>query len=98
MDEYGKPIRNLINNEEETIENIINIYQKMISFLKAWKKKLTTSDEMDFGYDIESLIEDLECNCPDATEEGYEIEEDNLNCYLNEFYDLCDYGNCWIGI
>ena len=98
MDIYGKSIREAINSGEETIENIIDIYQKMIIFLKVWKEKLTAYDEITFSYDIESLIEDLECACPDASEEDYETEEDNLNYYLNDFYNLCDSGSCWIGV
>lgn len=98
MDVYGKSIRQVINSGEETIENVIEIYDKIIIFLNAWHKKLNESDKEAVEYDIKSLIEDLECARPNIDEEDYESKEDTLNCYLNEFYDLCDRGSCWIGI
>lgn len=98
MDAYGKPFRELFKSEEETIEHIIDIYKHMILFLQAWKKRLTVEDREAFEYDIDCLIEDMECACPDINEEDYDSEESNVNEYLRQFYDICDEGRCWIGI
>ena len=98
MDAYGKPFRELFDDEEETIERIIDIYKHMILFLQEWKKRLTVEDREAFEYDIDSLIEDMECACPDINEEDYDAEESNVNEYLRQFYDICDDGRCWIGI
>lgn len=98
MDTYGKPFRKLFDSEEETIEHIIDIYKHMILFLKEWKKRLSDEDKEEFEYDIDCLIEDMECACPDIMEEDYYAEEANVNEYLRQFYDICDDGRCWIGI
>ena len=46
------------------------------------------------------MIEDLKCACP-STEDNtlsYDEEEENLNYYLRDFYDMCDNARVWIGI
>lgn len=98
MDIYGNPLREMLHNEEETIENIINIYKQMILFLKVWKNKMDAKDIKEFEYDIDCLIADMECACPDTIEHDYEAEQSNVNWYLDRFYDICDDGRCWIGI
>lgn len=98
---YGclrETIQRIVKSEEETIEHIIDIYKHMILFLQAWKKRLTVEDREAFEYDIDCLIEDMECACPDINEEDYDSEESNVNEYLRQFYDICDEGRCWIGI
>lgn len=98
MTAYGKPFRELFKNEEETIERIIKTYECMILFLKAWRKRLTVEDREVFEYDIDCLIEDMECACPDINEEDYDEEVLNVNEYLRQFYDICDKRRCWIGV
>lgn len=98
MEAYGKPFRELFDNEEETIEHIIDIYKHMILFLQEWKKRLIAEDREEFEYDIDCLIEDMECACPNVDDDDYESEEANVNEYLEKFYDICDERRCWIGI
>lgn len=95
----GKMLRELINNGE-TLDDIVAIYKQMIKCLELWKKSLSEADREDWEYDIETMIEDLQCACPDV-EDGdldYDIEEANLNCYLSDFYDMCDSARVWIGM
>lgn len=95
----GKVLRDLIN-EEETIENIIAIYKQIIRCLESWKGKLSDSDKEDWEYDIENMIEDLQFACPDAEDDelSYDEEENKINYYLNDFYDMCDNARVWIGL
>ena len=98
LDFEGKVLRSLIN-KEETIENIIAIYNQIVVCLESWKRRLCEPDKEDWEYDIESMIEDLQCACPDVEDNnGYDEEQDNLNCYLKDFYDMCDNARVWIGI
>lgn len=94
----GKTLRSLIN-KEETMENIIAIYNQIIVCLESWKKRLRKSDKANWEYDIESMIEDLQCVCPDLkNNDGYYEEQENLNYYLRDFYDMCDAARVWIGV
>lgn len=94
----GKALRELINKEDgETIENVIAIYKQIISCLEYWKKRLLESDKEDWEYDIEEMIEDLQCACSDVKDDYYE-EKENLNYYLRDFYDMCDNARVWIGV
>lgn len=100
LDPYGQVLRELINKEGgETIENIISIYNQIIKCLEYWKKRLSDADKEDWEYDIETMIEDLQCACPDIEDNlDYEEEEENLNYYLRDFYDMCDNARVWIGV
>ena len=80
----GKLLRELLHKEEETIENIIDIYNQLIICLEKWKRRLLKSDKEDWEYEIENMIEDLQCACPDVEDDklDYKDEEENLNYYL----------------
>lgn len=95
----GKTLRSLIN-KEETMENIIAIYNQIILCLEHLKSRLRGYDKEEYEYDIESMIEDLQCACPGMEDEtlSYEEEEENLNYYLRDFYDMCDDARVWIGV
>ena len=96
----GEALRFLITKEKKTLENIIAIYKQIIVCLETWKKRLLESDREDWEYRIEAMIDDLRCACPDV-EEGvlsYSEAEETLNCYLDDFYDMCDEARVWIGV
>ena len=97
----GKMLKELINKEGgETVENVIAIYKQVISCLEYWKKRLTKEDREDWEYDIEEMIEELQCSCPSTEDENvdYYEEKENLNYWLRDFYDMCDNARVWIGI
>ena len=96
----GKELRRLINDGGETLENIVAIYKQMIACLERWKKILRKSDKENWEYAIETMIDDLECAYPDLEDKSlnYHEEEENLNYYLRDFYDLCDAARVWIGV
>lgn len=95
----GKILREMIDGEE-TIENVISIYNQLIKCLKYCLKQLSAKDKEFFEYDFESMIEDFECARPESDDEeiDYYDERDNLNYCLRDFYDLCDSARVWIGI
>lgn len=99
LEHHGKILREYINNKQ-TIENVIAIYNQMIACLERLKEILKKEDKEDWKYDIETMIDDLQCAIPDLEDEElcYEDEEENLNYYLEDFYDLCDGARVWIGI
>lgn len=95
----GEVLKGLINGEE-TLKNIIAIYKQMIICLEYLNKKLLESDREDWEYEIEAMIEDLQCACPDIEDNDldYYDERDNLNFCLKDFYDMCDDARVWIGV
>lgn len=100
LDPYGQILRELINKEDgETMENIVAIYNQLIKCLECWKKKLLKSDKENWKYDIETMIDDLQCAYPDLENEDLDYdEEEKLNYYLRDFYDMCDSARVWIGV
>lgn len=96
----GKLLRELLHKEEETIENIIAIYNQLIICLEKLKRRLLKSDKEDWEYEIENMIEDLQCACPDVKDDSldYKDEQENLNYYLRDFYDMCDSVRVWVGV
>nr|WP_298061009.1 hypothetical protein [uncultured Blautia sp.] len=97
----GEVLRSLIENENETIENIIAIYNQLIKCLEVWKGKLRNEDsKKDWEYDIDLIIEDFRCACPDSRNNNliYKEEKANLNYNLKDFYEMCDCGSVWIGL
>lgn len=96
----GKNLRNLINDGGQTLENIVAIYNQIITCLEYLQKRLTKSDIDIWKDEIENMIEELRCECPDLQDESLEYadEEENLNYHLRDFYDLCDAARVWIGV
>lgn len=81
----GKTLRSLIN-KEETMKNIIAIYNQIIVCLESLKKRLHKSDKANWEYDIESMIEDLQCACPDLkNNDGYYEEQKKSQLLFKEF-------------
>ena len=73
----GTALRKAIYNDdiEETIVCLYQCYQELLS-------KLSDEDKEWKQYDIEDTIEFLG--------NSEDLDEDDVNYYLNEFYDLCD--------
>ena len=55
-------------------------------------RKLRGEDKSDYALELEDMQSSLECFEVD------EDAEDNLNCYLADFYDICDSVGAWIEI
>ena len=99
LESEGKILRGLIN-KEETLENVIAVYEQLIICLKVLKTRLTDPDKKEWGYDIEAMIEDLQCACPDLADNtlSYKEEKAHLNNFLTDFYDLFVKVRVWIGV
>jgi hypothetical protein len=83
----GKALREAIYNEdtEQVVKCLIHCYKELQS-------KLTEEDKEWKGYDIEDSIGVLTLYAL------YPDDEDNVNYYLEEFYDICDDVRAWIEI
>lgn len=98
IDKESVELRSLLNNAE-TLENIVGLYSNIIECLNIIRKTLTRKDSEKWGSEIDNMIEDMEMAQPDLSDDlNYKEEEDNLNYYLDEFYNLCDNIGVWIGI
>jgi len=96
----GKQLRKLIDEGNETLDTVIDVYNQMIVCLKSLKLKLIGTDKINLPYNIDCMIEDFQAACPELDTEIYNYydEEDNLNYNLREFYDFCDDNRVWVGL
>lgn len=60
----GKLLRELIDGDE-IIENIIAIYNQVIRCLQSLKSCMIKRDVDKWEYEIDAMIEDLQCACPE---------------------------------
>lgn len=99
LESTGKAFRESLTSEQETAATVIEVYQRVIDCLNGLKHMLNNEDVEEWLYDIESMVEDLETACPEPDPDfDYEEQEENLNYYLNDFYNLCDNMRVWIGL
>lgn len=83
----GSALREAINNEdtERVVKCLLICYKELLD-------KLVGEDRKGFMWDIADTIDVLTL---------YELDsddEDNVNYYLEEFYNLCDELRAWIEI
>ena len=81
----GSALREAIYNEDE--EQVVKC---LLLCYKELQSKLTEEDKEWKGYDIEDSIEVLEFYDADPD------DEDDVNYYLEDFYDICDELRAWI--
>lgn len=83
----GSALREAIDNEDEeqVVKCLLLCYKELL-------KKLTDEDKEWKGYDIEDSIEVLRLYALDPD------DGDDVNYYLEEFYDLCDELRAWVEI
>lgn len=83
----GSALREAIDNEdaEQVVKCLLFCYRELQS-------KLDDEDKKYCEFDIEDTIEVLHFYVVDPD------DEDNINYYLDEFYDLCDELRAWIGL
>ena len=81
----GKALRDAIENEDAqlTIKCLLKCYKELYD-------KLSDEDKEWKGFDIEDTIEIL------TYYEADPDEEDDVNYYLDEFYNICDDLRAWI--
>ena len=53
-------------------------------------KKYAEDEDWDFADDFDRLAEDIEVVADDA------LDDDDIDFYLNDFYDLCDAASVWL--
>ena len=84
---WGKQLREAICDEdtEMVVKCLIACYRELLN-------KLSDEDREDYEYDIEDTIEVLTYYEADSD------DEDDVDDYLSEFYDICDDVRAWIAI
>ena len=84
---WGKQLREAISAEdaEFTVRCLIVCYRELLN-------KLSDEDRECYKYDIEDIIEILTLYALDPD------DEDDVDYYLDEFYDICDDVRAWIAI
>lgn len=93
LENEGKQLRKLIDEDDLTLETIISIYNQLIVCLRSLKMKIVGIDKNKLLYEINSMIEDYQLACPEEADikiYDYYEEEYNLNFNLKNFYDFCD--------
>ncbi len=82
---WGKQLREAISAEdaEFTVRCLIACYRELLN-------KLSDEDREKYKYDIEDTIEVL------TLYRAYPDDEDDVDYYLDEFYDICDDVRAWI--
>lgn len=87
--ESGKSLREAIENGDtmQTVKCLLKCYKEL-------RNKLSDEDSEDYEYDIADTIGVLMSYelSPD------EDDEENINYYLEEFYDICDAVRAWISM
>lgn len=83
----GSALREAIHNEdtEQVVKCLLLCYKELLD-------KLVGEDRKGFMWDIEDTINVL------TLYESDPDDEDNINYYLEEFYDICDELRAWIEI
>ena len=99
LEATGKSFRESLTSEAETAATVINVYRCISNCLESLKKMLSKADSDLWLYEIETMMEDLEIACPENDPDfDYEEQKENLNCYLTDFYNLCDTMRVWVGL
>ena len=85
--ENGKALREAIDDGdiERTVRCLYRCFKELYD-------KMSEEDKDYYQFDIEDTMEILK-----LYDEEYD-DEDNLNYYLAEFYDICDAVRAWISI
>lgn len=84
----GRDLREALEDEE-----LEQAAQMLIACLEELQTKLSDEDKEWKGWDIEDLIERV------TTDIDYgDLDDDEFNDYLDEFYDICDDVCAWIEI
>ena len=91
-------LRELINESNSDYSDCVKILEKAVEICEYIKTILSEKDKDIWVDSFDDMIRDIQ----DATD--YEISEDNdteenediVNYYLGDFYDLCDAVNIWL--
>ena len=80
-------IRELIRKEDS-----VGIMKSLLNICRKYSR----DDDYDFAYDFETLGDEIEAELLD--EDNVREDEDIVDSYLSEFYDLCDAARIWLAL
>lgn len=83
----GKALREAIyhSDAQETAKCLLKCFKELYD-------KMSKEDKEDYGYDIEETMEILVFYAVDPD------DGDNIDYYLEEFYDICDDVRAWVAV
>ena len=84
----GSDLREAIENDD-----LETTAQCLVSCAKELYNQLSEDDKTYRGDAVEDLID-----CVTADIDYGDVNEDELNDYLDDFYDICDDVRAWVGI
>lgn len=84
---WGKSLREAIyqSDAQETAKYLWRCFKELYD-------KMSKEDKEDYGYDIEETMDILRFYAADPD------DGDNVDYYLEEFYDICDRVGAWVAI
>ena len=80
--EEWKEVRQMIEEGDTS-----GIMKSMLEICKKYAEQ-----KWDFADDFERMVEDLEVVVDD------DIDDEEVDYYLDDFYDLCDYAGVWLEV
>lgn len=90
-------LRGLINENSSDYSDCVKILEKAVEICKYIKTILSEKDKDIWEDSFDDMIDNIkECLNYELNEDDDSDNEDIVNYYLGDFYDLCDAVNIWL--
>lgn len=90
-------LRELINESNSDYSDCVKILEKAVEICKYIKTILSEKDKNIWEDSFDDMIDNIkECLNYELNEDDDSDNEDIVNYYLGDFYDLCDAVNIWL--
>ena len=90
-------LRELINESNSDYSDCVKILEKTVEICEYIKTILSEKDKDIWEDRFDDMIESIkECLNYEISEDDDSDNEDIVNYYLGDFYDLCDAVNIWL--
>lgn len=90
-------LRELINESNSDYSDCVKILEKTVEICEYIKTILSEKDKDIWEDSFDDMIDNIkECLNYELNEDDDSDNEDIVNYYLGDFYDLCDASNIWL--
>ena len=90
-------LRELINESNSDYSDCVKILEKAVEICEYIKTILSEKDKDIWEDSFDDMIDNIkECLNYELNEDDDSDNEDIVNYYLGDFYDLCDAVNIWL--
>ena len=90
-------LRELINESNSDYSDCVKILEKTVEICEYIKTILSEKDKDIWEDSFDDMIDNIkECLNYELNEDDDSDNEDIVNYYLRDFYDLCDVANIWL--